>query len=215
MSIHSKICKLLQSNTVLSLKRLRLEFNARSRSSFFRDLKKLNLITSYTHAGQYHAFSTTANYNDYGLWFYDEIGFSKYGTLKNTLIHIISNEEIGMTHKELKSKLCAKVQNTLTTLVKEKLIDRKLLYNRNYLYLNANKEINKIQLEKRLNISNERVDIVLPSASVTIEILVEVIRIGNCAVDEKEIGSLLRQRGIIVDNIVIGNIFGYYDIKKN
>ncbi len=215
MSIHSKIYKLLQSDTVLSLKRLRLEFNSRSRSSFFRDLKKLNLITSYTHAGQYHAFSITANYNEYGLWFYDDIGFSKYGTLKSTLIHIISNEEIGMTHKELKNKLRAKVQNTLTTLVNEKLIGRKLLSNRNYLYLNSNKETSKVQLEKRLNIGKEVVDIVLPSESVTIEILVEVIRINNCIIGEKQIGSLLRKRGIIVDNVIIGNVFGYYDIKKN
>ncbi len=60
-SFSTKIRKLLLSNTVMSLTQMRHELGNRPRSSLFRDLKKLDLITSYSHAGQYHALESAAN----------------------------------------------------------------------------------------------------------------------------------------------------------
>ena len=93
----SQIRKLLQSKTVLSLKQIRQALSNRPRSSLFRDLKKLDLITSYTHAGQFHALKSAAHFDANGLWFFEPAGFSKYGTLKNTLTHLISHAPAGMT----------------------------------------------------------------------------------------------------------------------
>ena len=86
-----KIQKLLLKNTVVSLKQLRDELSDRSRSSLFRDLRKLDVISSYTHTGQYHALKRTATFDESGLWFFQDIGFSQYGTLKKTLVHMISH----------------------------------------------------------------------------------------------------------------------------
>ncbi len=61
-SFPDQIRKLLQSNTVMSLKQLRHELGKRPRSSLFRDLKMLDLVTSYTHAGQYHALKGPGKY---------------------------------------------------------------------------------------------------------------------------------------------------------
>ena len=78
------IRQLLQSKTVMTLKEMRHELASRPRSSLFRDLQKVEILTSYSHAGQYHALQSTVNFKRDGLWFYDHIAFSRHGTLKNT-----------------------------------------------------------------------------------------------------------------------------------
>ncbi len=93
-NIALKIRKLLVVNSVMSLKQLRSELNDRPRSSLYRDLKTLNLISSFTHTGQYHVLNETARFDQNGLWFFQEVGFSQYGTLKKTLVQITSDSLI-------------------------------------------------------------------------------------------------------------------------
>ena len=66
-TIVEQIHQLLLKNTIMSLKQLRAELQDRPRSSLFRDLKKLDLISSYTHTGQYHALTRLAKFDDLGV----------------------------------------------------------------------------------------------------------------------------------------------------
>jgi len=213
-SFPDKIRKLLQSNTVMSLKQLRHELSKRPRSSLFRDLKKLDLVTSYTHAGQYHALKSAARFDADGLWFFDQAGFAKYGTLKNTLIQIISNAQAGMTQKELKSLLRIKVQNTLTHLVQSNAVERQLLPKSIYVYLSVEKQKAEDQLQRRLAIHDRAPEVALPAENLIIEILLELIRAPDCRADAKELGKLLRKRGIVIGDPDIVYVLAYYDIKK-
>ena len=148
-SYPDKIRKLLQSNTVMSLKQLRLELGHRSRSSLFRDLKQLELVTSYTHAGQYHALQSAARFDVHGLWFFDQAGFATYGSLKNTLIQTIAHAPAGMTQQELKSRLRIKVQNALTHLVKSNQVGRQCLADHVYVYLSMDPHQAQAQVQRR------------------------------------------------------------------
>ena len=213
-SFPDKIRKLLQSNRVMSLKQLRHELGKRPRSSLFRDLKKLDLVTSYTHAGQYHALKSAARFDADGLWFFDQAGFAKYGTLKNTLIQIISNAQAGMTQKELKSLLRIKVQNTLTHLVQSNAVERQLLPKSIYVYLSVEKHKAEDQLQRRLAIHDRAPEVALPAENLIIEILLELIRAPDCRADAKELGKLLRKRGIVIGDPDIVYVLAYYDIKK-
>ncbi len=213
-SFPDKIRKLLQSNTVMSLKQLRHELGTRPRSSLFRDLTKLDLVTSYTHAGQYHALKSAARFDADGLWFFDQAGFAKYGTLKNTLIQIISNAQTGMTQKELKSLLHIKVQNTLTHLVQSNAVGRQLLPQSIYVYLSVEKHKAADQLQRRLTIDDRAPAVALPAEHLIIEILLELIRAPDCRADAKELGKLLRKRGIVIGDPDIVYVLAYYDIKK-
>jgi len=214
-SFPDKIRKLLQSNTVMPLKQLRHELGNRPRSSLFRDLKKLDLVTSYSHAGQYHALKSAARFDADGLWFFDQAGFAKYGTLKNTLIQIISNAQAGMTQKELKSLLRIKVQNTLTHLVQSNAVERQLLPTSIYVYLSVEKQKAEHQLQRRLAIHNMAPEAALPAENLIIEILLELTRAPDCRADAKELGKLLRKRGIVIGDPDIVYVLAYYDIKKN
>jgi hypothetical protein len=177
ISFPVKIRQLLQSNIVMSLKQIRHALSNRPRSSLFRDLTKLDLITSYSHAGQYHALQSVAQFDIHGLWFFEGAGFAKHGTLKNTLIEIISNAPTGMTQKELKNLLRVKVQNTLTTLVKSDTVGRQRLPDHIYVYLSIDKQTAEDQLQRRLALYERLPSMSLPPDNIIIEILLALIRV--------------------------------------
>ena len=214
-NIALKIRKLLVVNSVMSLKQLRSELNDRPRSSLYRDLKTLNLISSFTHTGQYHVLNETARFDQNGLWFFQEVGFSQYGTLKKTLVQITSDSLIGMTHKEMKMLFRIEVQKPLTDLVNTNAITRQLLPSRLYVYLSADQNKAEDQLQRRLAISNRTLDITLPPESIRIEILVEVIHAPDRTLDATILGPLLRKRGVIIKDEEVSYVLAYYDIKKN
>lgn len=209
-----QIHPLLLKNTIMSLKQLRAELQDRPRSSLFRDLKKLDLISSYTHTGQYHALTRLAKFDEDGLWFFQDVGFSRYGTLKSSLVHVITHSPAGMTHRELRTLFRVEVQKPLTALVSSNAVARQLLPSRIHVYLSAD-ETSVAQLERRLAIGDKALNVALPAESIRIEILVEVIRAPERSLNEKVLGPLLRKRGVLVKDEEVRTVLAYYDIKKN
>jgi hypothetical protein len=215
LNVPLKMQKLLLKNRVMSVKQLRHEFRGRSRSSLFRDLRQLDEISSFTHTGQYHALKRNAAFDESGLWFFQDIGFSQYGTLKNTLVQVISDSQAGMTHKEMKTLFRIDVQKPLTDLVNTSAVTRQLLPNRIYVYLSATQNKAEDQFQRRLAINDRPLDIALPPESIRIEILVEVIQAPQRTLEENLLGPLLRKRGVIIKDDEIAYVLAYYDIKKN
>jgi hypothetical protein len=210
-----QIRKLLLTNSVMSLKQLRHELNDRPRSSLFRDLGKLDSISSYTHTGQYHSLYETARFDENGLWFFQDVGFSQYGTLKKALVHIISHHPVGMTHAEMKKLFRIEVQKPLTGLVNTHVVTRRMLPSRIYVYLGVDETKAEEQFQRRLVLSDGSLDVALPPETIRIEILVEIIRTAECTLDEKVLGPQLRKRGVIIRDNEIAYVLAYYDIKKN
>ena len=210
-----RIRQLLQSKTVLSLKQLRGALADRARSSLFRDLQQVELHTSYSHAGQYHALQSTVIFNRDGLWFHGQIAFSKYGTLKNTLTAIVSASSAGMTHRELKALLRIPVQNALTHLIKVDGLSRKSTPGQPFVYLSHEASQAQTQWQKREALGEEATGMVLPPESVIINILLEIIQGDGCAIDESELGSRLKKKGIVVPQQQLVYVLATYDIKKN
>lgn len=214
-SIAASIRKLLQSNIVMSLRQIQDKIADRSRSSLFRDLKKLNLVTSYTDAGQFHALKPTVRFDTNGLWFFEQTGFSKWGTLKNTVVQIVSNSPSGMTQRELKNLLHIKVQNTLTHLIPAKILQRHLLPGSVYVYLSLEQTKAQAQLQKRLVINEAGPQAMMPAENLIIEILLEQIRFPNSQLEPKALSNSLKTRGIYIEDDRIAYVFAYYDLKKN
>ncbi|MCP4933746.1 MAG: hypothetical protein GY927_05955, partial [bacterium] len=102
-----------------------------------------------------------------------------------------------MTQKELKSLLRIKVQNTLTHLVQSNAVERQLLPQSVYVYLSVEKQKAADQLQRRLAIHDRAPEVALPAENLIIEILLELIRAPDCRADAKELGKLLRKRGIV------------------
>ncbi len=210
---HAK--RLLQTNRVMTVRQLRQALNGRARSSVFRDLKQIDVITSYSHTGQYHALKSTARFDQHGLWFFNGIGFARYGTLKATLVELIAEAQAGMTHKELKTLLRVGVQNALTELVVSNTVGRRLLPNRLSLYVSQDRHQGAAQFRRRMSLLEKAAETVLPPDNIRIEILLEVIRATPRRTDTKALGAGLRERGIAIEDREVTAVLLYYDIKKN
>jgi hypothetical protein len=64
-------------------------------------LKQWKACTSYNKNSRYYAMPTVARFGENGLWHYENIFFSKYGNLRNTVIHLINNSSSGLSGKEI------------------------------------------------------------------------------------------------------------------
>lgn len=64
-------------------------------------LKFWQAYTSYNQNSRYYTLPTVPCFNENGLWFYKNIFFSKYGNLRNTVVHLINNSPLGLTGNEI------------------------------------------------------------------------------------------------------------------
>src|SRR3989442_417549 len=91
-----------------------------SRMSVFRRLSDIGYFSSYSHAGRYYTLEDIPQFDRDGLWHYQGVGFSRYGSLKSTVEHLVKDADTGRTHSELYVRLQVRVHNTLLDLVRGK-----------------------------------------------------------------------------------------------
>ena len=115
----------LNNNKIATIEEIKATLNTSSRMTVFRRLNKLNYISSCSHRGKYYSLKRIAKYNQDGLWVYDSVLFSIYGTLKKTSQILIDQSESGYSTSELKRILNVKVDDVLLELIKNKSITRK------------------------------------------------------------------------------------------
>jgi hypothetical protein len=206
-----QIAKLLRANTAMTMPQLCQALNGRSRGSVYRDLNKVPLITSYSHSGQYYVLESTAKFDQHNLWFFRDICFS----LKDTLVSLIIGAELGMTQKELKTRLRIPVQNTLATLIKSELVSRTLLPGKRWLYISSDEFKGQRQLKQRLVLQPPKIMASLPAENIQIDILLAVIRCPHRAIDDVVLAEQLKKQGLKCDEREIMAVLRHYEIKKN
>ena len=91
-------------------------------------MKNLDYLTSYTHKGQSYTLSKVARFDSLGLWHCGDIGFSKHGTLFETVTHLVNNSEMGMTSSELHIESKTVVKHALLDLVEKNKLSRVKYY---------------------------------------------------------------------------------------
>ena len=105
-----------------------------------RKLHQVGYFSSYTHNSQYYTLQTIAKFNTDGIWSYNDIHFSKFGTLKNTMLHLVDTSRSGLTVSELSEKLKIKCYSTLNLFYKNGYFNR-IHYKKDYVYLSKDNEI--------------------------------------------------------------------------
>ena len=139
-------------NFLLTIEDLKSILQTTSRMTVFRKLKQLPYKTSYSHCGKYYTLDPIANYDTNGIWAYNQIYFSKYGTLKNTVLQHIEKSTIGFTCYELEEFLRIPVHNTVLDLWKTSIINREQIA-KEYIYLSVEKGDTQFDLRKQYIIS--------------------------------------------------------------
>jgi hypothetical protein len=64
-------------------------------------LKRWQAYTSYNQNSRYYALPTVPRFDENGLWSYKNIFFSRYGNLRDTVVHLINNSPSGLTGNEI------------------------------------------------------------------------------------------------------------------
>jgi hypothetical protein len=98
-------CKLFNKEKCLTIKNISqvLEYSDRSAQ---RLLKKLGYYSSFTHNGKWYTLESIPKFDENGLWFYREIGFSKWRNLTATILYLVEN---GCNMKKYKTNEIGKV----------------------------------------------------------------------------------------------------------
>ena len=76
-------------------------------------IKQWQAYTSYNQNGKYYTLPQIPQFDRYGLWRYKDVGFSKYGNLKKTIIHLVTTSPVGLSGKQLGETLGLSPQSFL------------------------------------------------------------------------------------------------------
>lgn len=180
-----------------------------SRSTAYRHLMQLNYLSSYSHNGKFYILRELAKFDKEGFYRLGDIGFSKHGTLADTIAYIVENSETGKTSSELEHQFRIRVKNALLNLVKTKQISREKWEGKVFVYLSAERSNGQQQLKKRRGESRRT----LPEW-VVFEVLVEIIRASTEVVHSRIIASRLFKRGSPISQIQVQQVLETYDLEK-
>jgi len=202
--------KHFQERKLLVIEDLFKILNTRNRKTVNLYLKELNYLTSYSHGGKYYTLHENASYDEVGIWYSGDIGFSKHGTLLDTILHLVEHSNAGKTGAELQQQCCLRVQNALLNLIQAKKIDREKLTGKLYVYLSTKPEKGKHQLTVR---RESKTPLQIPQW-IVIEVLVEIIRTSSQVVSLDTVASSLKKRGSSITREQIHTVFQRYDLEK-
>lgn len=137
-------------------------------------LKKWQAYTSYNQNGKYYTLPQTPNFDQYGLWQYKDVAFSKHGNLRNTIIHLVTVSSAGLSGREIGDLLGLSPQSFLHHFRKCPGIYREK-HDGVYVYFSDDTAVYERQVQQRMSLVS-RSAVVSISDSEAIMILVAIIR---------------------------------------
>ena len=179
----------------------------RSRRSLYRDLSRIGYLSSFTHTGRYYTLVEIPAFDEFGLWFHQGIGFSRAGTLKETVAVLVEAADAGRTHPELESLVRVRAHNTLLGLVEEKRLGRERIGGL-YLYVSADLARHAEQVERRQAVlaAMPTVPAALPT-EVVIAVLVEALHASEGLASGAVVAARLVAREL---HVTAGQVEGVY-----
>ena len=174
-----------------------------------RFLASAGYYSSFTHNGKWYTLWSIPNFNRDGLWFYNEIGFSRSGSLTKTLIYLTANSRAGITADQLGEKLHCRCHTMLVQLHRSKKLQRQKT-GRSFLYLAADPNT---AAKQRQSISIHNTPVNQLPAEIAVLVLVEFIR--NPEADFVHLAKTIkRNKKVTVEAAQIELLFQHYALKK-
>ena len=175
-----------------------------------RKLKQLEVIKSYDQNGRYFALNEVASFNNAGIWEHNNVHFSKYGNLKNTLIGIINNSEYGMSAVDIRGALGIDTRSFLYHYRGCQEIKREKAGS-HFVYFSANQTQYAIQFANRKKLAIQQPSLVLKDSS-GIMVLVETIK--HPELSAEGLSKHLHRQGIRIESKVIIEFYKFHGIEK-
>ena len=142
------IAHLLRRRTIATMHELKAALGCAVDMTVFRKLRALSYLASYSHRGKYYALQESAKFDDYGLWAFRGVRFSRFGSLVDTLEAFVARATGGYRASELALLLGVEVKQPLLGLVRAGRLAREELA-RGYLYCSVEQDRRREQLLSR------------------------------------------------------------------
>ncbi len=139
---------LLKKRKTTTLDELKIALGTTSRITVLRKLKELEYISSYSHCGQHYSLKRLVCFDAQGLWSYNGICFSQYGTLMATAEAFVNDSEAGFFVQELDRILHVSTKETMLKLIRLNKIAREKESGL-YLYCSADSKKRHQQIKAR------------------------------------------------------------------
>ncbi len=211
MDARINLQNLFRRKLIIDMQTLQRLCKGRSKRSLFRDLSSLGYFSSYSHAGKFYTLTNIPNFDEYGLWHYKDVSFSKNGTLKSTIRFLVEDSMIGFIHRELRMLLRVRVQNTLNDLTEDSAISRERLGNV-FLYISADKKEGTLQIAQRRKQIDGTYQIRPLDLHSTIEVLLELLRSEDW--HPRKISDQLQAKGFPIKKVQVEEALAMYNLKK-
>lgn len=174
-----------------------------------RRLTEWDAYTSYNKNGRYYTLPSIPLFNKSGIWRYRDIHFSKYGTLKNTVIGLAAKSKRGLDHGELQ-QIIGLNPKCFMARFKELPGIRKERYKNRIVYFSSDMGVYETQRRNRFP-PEPSVGALAPDAQ-SIIILVELIHHPQMSIDE--LAAQLQHKGYAVQAAEIAALFQRHRIDK-
>jgi hypothetical protein len=145
------LSKLLKKKKIATMSELKQALGTNADATVFRKLKQLSARSSFSHRGSYYTLDEIAQFDEWGLWSYQDVHFSRYGTLLSTAQVLVDHSESGYFANELESLLQVSVKDALRQLTRQGRLTRDRRWGP-YLYCAADPKIQEQQLRLRRQI---------------------------------------------------------------
>lgn len=204
--------KLIRRMSVADMAALFEVLGTRSRMTVFRRLKEIGYRTSFTHVGRYYTLADLPAFDELGLWFHGDAGFSTEGTMKETVAAHVERAQDGRTHAELQHVLRARVHNSLLDLVREGRIGRAPL-GPVHVYVSADPVRAADQLARRQELARVIEEALRElTTEETIEVLAEALRAASGVPDAASVVARLAARGVRIEPRLVQRAFDAYGL---
>jgi hypothetical protein len=144
----SLLLHFLRKNRIATLPQLKQLLGTEADITVFRKLKELSYRTSYSHRGSFYTLDEIAAFDERGLWSFDSVWFSRYGTLVATAEVCVTQAPAGYFASELEDLLHVPVKEPLLRLTEQDRIVRQTVSGL-YLYCASNARTRQQQLQAR------------------------------------------------------------------
>ncbi len=174
-----------------------------------RRLKEWGAYTSYNKNGRYYTIGAIPEFNENGIWQYKDIYFSRYGTLKNTVIALTVKSKKGLNHAELQEIIGLNPKCFMARFKELSGIKRER-YKNTIIYFSDNAQTYEAQQRNRF--PPEPAAAALPPDAQAIIILVELIHNPGKSIDE--LAAQLEKKGTPITSGSVAVLFKKYRIDK-
>ena len=175
-----------------------------------RRLKAWSAYTSYNRNGRYYTLPEIAKFDDIGLWRYQGAFFSKHGNLKQTLIHLVTHSEQGLSSTELGEILGLQPRSFLSHFRDHPAIYRENMMGR-WIWFAADPRIREQQMQTRLAQEIAKASR-MPSDMEAVMILVDLI--GHPESDVEQIARRLKSKQLNIDTAAIRQLLEHHGLLK-